>query len=82
MITRGGMSDIIYYKKLRSMGLSEEYFFSLPFDIQNAILMAGNDDEYEASKKREDNRKRNALKQYEFEEKLKEKVKTFLKRKK
>ena len=41
MITRGGMSEIMYYRKLREIGLSEDYFLNLPYECQRAILMAG-----------------------------------------
>ena len=81
MITRGGMSEITYYRQLRNLGLSEEYFFSLPYECQKAILMAGNT-EREDRKKRIDNfQKKTALKQYEFEEKVKEKILALFKRK-
>ena len=81
MITRGGMSDIVYYRKLRELGLSQEYFFSLPYECQKAILMAGDSAKFNEKNKRENFQKRIALKQYNFEEKVKEKVLTLLKKK-
>ena len=81
MITRGGMSEIMYYRKLREIGLSEDYFLNLPYECQRAILMAGSDS-LEEKKRKENLQKRRALKQYEFEEKVKEKVLTLIKRKK
>ena len=80
MITRGGMSEIMYYKKLRDLGMSQEYFFSLPYECQKAILMAGDDSKFNEKKARENMQKRMALKQYNFEEKVKEKVLTLLKK--
>ena len=44
------MSEIVYYKRLKYLGLSEEYFFALPYECQRAIMMAGLD----SDKKRKD----------------------------
>ena len=82
MITRGGMSDIAYYRKLREVGLSEEDFFSLPYECQKAIIMAGDNERSENKKKRENFQKRMALKQYDFEEKVKVKILKFFKKNK
>ena len=81
MITHDGMSEILYYRKLKSMGLNAEYISDLPEEYQKAIVMAGISDAYENRKKRENFQKRMALKQYDFEEKVKEKVLTLLKKK-
>ena len=82
MLTRGGMTEIVFYRRLHNLGISDEYFYSLPYECQQAILMAGNSNKYDNKKKRENFQKRMALRQYEFEENFKEKVKILLKRKK
>ena len=79
MITRGGMSEIIYYKKIRELGLSEELFCSLPYECQRAIMMAGTDSIRETQEKSE-LKKRIALTQYDFEEKVKEKILSLFKK--
>ena len=81
MIIRGGMSEILYYQRLRDLGMPEEYFFSLPYECQKAIMMAGFD-KLEKEKRKENAQKKRALRQYEFEERVKEKVLTLIKRKK
>ena len=86
MINRGGMSDIVYYRQLRNLGLSEEYFFSLPYECQRAIIMAGYNEKEDRKQKINNIQKKVELNQYLFEEKVKEKVKekvlTLLKKKK
>ena len=77
MIVYGGVSDIFVRERLRCVNLSEEYFFSLPYEYQKAILNAGL--ERIAKEKQKENEKK-ILKQYEFERKTKEKVKVLLKR--
>ena len=77
MITNGGIPEIMYYKRLKYLSLSEEYFYSLPYELQKAIIMAGTDN----TKKTDEFRKKMALRQYNFEEKTKEKVLTLLKKK-
>ena len=77
MRTQGEMSQIIYHEKLKSLGLSEEYFYNLPLELQRAIMMAGSDD---SKNNRDEFRKKVALKQYNLEEKVKEKVLTFIKK--
>lgn len=77
MITNRGVPEEISYMMLRSLNLSKEYFYSLPYEIQKAIIMTcinniKTTDEY---------RKKMALKQYNFEEKTKGKVLTLLKKK-
>ena len=79
MITHGGISEIVYYKNLKKLGLSEEYFFALPYECQRAILMAGLESN---NKKKGELQKEIALKQYEFEEKAKEKVLRLIKKNK
>lgn len=81
MIIHDGTHEIFNYREIRNMGLSEEYFFSLPYECQKAILMAGMDAAYNRKENRENSQKRRALKQYEFEEKIKEKVLTLFKKK-
>ncbi len=81
MITRGGMSEITYYRQLRKLGLSEEYFFSLPYECQRAIMMAGDSLREENTVKKSNFRKEIALKQYELEEKIKEKILALFRRK-
>ena len=75
MIPMGEWSEIEFYKRLRSLCLSEEYFYSLPIEIQKVIIS-----NIEIKKKNEI-RKKIALKQYDLEEKVKEKVLSFLKKK-
>ena len=78
----GGPSEIWYYRRMRELGLTEEYFSSLPYEYQKAILMAWDSEKYNRKKQRENFQKRIALKQYLFEEKVKEKVLTLLKKNK
>ena len=81
IIHDGSMPEIIYYQRLRDLGMQEEYFLSLPYECQKAIIMAGFDTL--EKEKREDNmQKKRALRKYEFEERVKEKVLTLIKRKK
>ena len=66
---------------IKNLGLSEEYFFSLPHDIQEALLTGGmgkpnKENKFDAF------RKRMALKQYDLEENIKEKILTLLKKNK
>lgn len=82
MITHGGMSEIMFYRRLKEVGLSKEKFFSLPYECQRAIIMAGNSENYDRKQKRIAFQKRMALKQYNFEEKVKEKVLKLLKKNK
>ena len=77
MIMHDGMSEILNYRKIREVGLTEEYFFDLPYEYQKAILMAGLE-----TQNKNDLQKRIALEQYNLEEKVKEKVLKLLKRKK
>lgn len=79
MIVHGSETEILNNNRLRDFGLSEEGFFSLPREYQIAILNAGFD-RLEKIKQRENAKKRRALRQYEFEEKTKEKVLVLLKR--
>lgn len=79
MIVYGGVSDIFVRERLRCVNLSEEYFFSLPYEYQKAILNAGLE-RIAKEKQKENGKKRMVLKQYEFETKTKEKVKVLLKR--
>ena len=81
MIIHGGMLEIEYYRKVRELVLSDEDFFSLPYECQQAILMAGDSSNYDMRLKRENDKKRRALKQYELEENVKEKVLSLLKKK-
>ena len=80
MISHGIMPEIEYYRRLKSIGISEEYFYSLPFELQKAIIMAGVSDD--CTKNKIEFRKKMALKQYDFEEKTKEKVLMLLKKRK
>ena len=80
MITRGGMSDIVYYKRIRELGMSEEYFFSLPLECQRAILMAGYSKDNIA--KKDNFQKKIVLRQSSFEEIVKEKVLSLFKKRK
>ena len=80
MITYWGMSEVYCYDKLKYLGLSEEHFYALPYECQRAILMAGLD--IEEKKKREMFQKKIALKQYEFEDKTKEKILKLIKKNK
>ena len=81
MIIHGGESEILNNNRLRDFGLTEESFFSLPYEYQKAIINAGFD-RLDIIKQRDNAKKRRALKQYEFEEKAKEKVLVLLKRNK
>ena len=81
MITRGGMVDIIFYRKIRENGLSDEVFSSLPIEYQKAIIMAGID-EVDNKEKLDNFRKKIALKRYIFEEDVKEKVYKLVKKNK
>lgn len=80
MITHGGESEMIYYRRLQCLGISEEYFYSLPYEYQKAIIMAGFD-RIEKEKKKDDDKKRRALTQYELEENVKKKVLSIFKKK-
>ena len=80
MITRGGMSGIVYYKEIRKFGLSEDVFYSLPLEYQKAIILAGlglnNEEQLEIIQKKK------ALKRFAFEEKFKDKVLVLFKKNK
>ena len=71
MITSGGPSEMWYHQKLKELGLSEEYFLSLPLECQKALIY-GCFNRDKKSGKLDDFRKKIALKQYNFEEKVKE----------
>ena len=81
MITHGGPQEIWCHDRIRELGLTEEYFYSLPYEYQRALMMASFDT-FDKEKKLNDLRKRMALKQYNFEEKVKEKVLTIFKKNK
>ena len=86
MISRDDFSEIDH-NIFKTLGISEEDFLSLPEEYQLAFLyydwqLCNNHNIENERKLRRDNRqKRRALKQYEFEEKVKEKVLTLLKKK-
>ena len=81
MITHGGSSDIWYYRKRKEMDILEEYFYSLPKEYQEAMIR-GEFTKIDRKKQIDNFRKRIALKQYDFEEKVKEKVLSLLKKNK
>ena len=81
MIIHDGTQQFLNYQKLQEFGLSKEYFESLPHECQQAILMAGIEAEENRKMERDNFQKRIALRQYEFEEKVKKKILTFLKKK-
>ena len=80
MISHNKLSEILGENVIKSLGYSEEYFFSLPLECQKALIMS----RFEANriKQKEDVRKRMALKQYDWEEKVKEKVLSMIKKSK
>ena len=80
MITRGGMSEIMYYKEIRKLGINEDVFFSLPLEYQRAIIMAGFDSNNKEEK--EKIQKKIALKRFLFEEKVKDKMLVLFKKNK
>ncbi len=80
MITREQMYEILYHQKMREISLSDEYFYALPFEIQKAIIMSGYSEKYDRRQKIANFQKRMALEQYNFEEKVKDKVLKLLKR--
>ena len=80
MIGYDGMQEFLNCKKLKDFGISQECFFSLPYEYQKAIIMAGTE-AIAKEKKRDEIRKKMALQQYNFEEKVKEKVLTLFKKK-
>ena len=79
MIVHGGVSEMYTNERLKELGLSEECFFSLPYEYQRALLNSGLD---AVNKDKENARKKIALAQYDLEEKVKEKVLVLFKRKK
>ena len=81
MIIHGGVSEMYTNERLRELGISEECFFSLPYEYQRALLNSGLDT-IEKEKQKENARKKMALAQYDLEEKVKEKVLVLFKRKK
>ena len=80
MISHNKLSEILGENVIKSLGYSEEYFFSLPLECQKVLIM----NRFEANriKQKEDVRKRMALKQYDWEEKVKEKVLSMIKKSK
>ena len=41
MIIHGGVSEMYTNERLRELGISEECFFSLPYEYQRALLNSG-----------------------------------------
>ena len=81
MISHGGPSEIQYLRKARELGISEEVFNSLPYELQHAIIMHGQEENPD-EKRMVELEKRIALKQYLFGEKVKVKIKSLFKKNK
>ena len=78
MITQGGQ-EIFTSKIINTYGLSEEQFYSLPYEYQRALILGHLE---RVNKKKKDNlRKLLALKQYIIEEDVKKKILSIFKKK-
>ena len=78
--------DEIDHTIFKTLGIRKEQFLSLPEEYQQKFLyydwqICNNRNiENDRRKKRENRQKRRALKQYEFEEKVKEKILSLIKK--
>ncbi len=80
MMSYKELSVMLGYDLEKNLGITENVFLSLPIEYQKALIKGCFDRQVKANKL--DNlRKRIALKQYNFEEDLKEKVFSLIKKK-
>ncbi len=80
MISYMAFSEILEHDVAKDLGISENVFMSLPIEYQKALINGCF--EREIKRNRLDNfKKRLALKQYNFEENLKDKVLSMIKKK-
>ena len=77
MITHGELYEVSNRDRIRSLGFTENSFYSLPYEFQKALISCGLE-----RKKLIELRKIIALRQYIFEENVKGKVLRLLKKNK
>ena len=77
MITHGELYEVSNRDRIRSLGFTENSFYSLPYEFQKALILCGLE-----RKKLIELRKIIALRQYIFEENVKGKVLRLLKKNK